>query len=289
MNATDIVATFTAERLAGRRAAIAQLLATGIAALQQAQALARESALACAEFALILRGENTQCWQVAGPAPAGCAELLAAALRPVDAAGWRQVLAASGVRAFMHGADCETWPQGSGHAAPPPLTAPAIAEALDALHAERSRLFAAGARRIARDLRSEYDHADPAPLPARLELSGVFDVLRGGSNPLLMPNLRRAACLDELERVFAVLDAAPPAPDTDNWPARLNAALRSGASAAHGRYFALRWRSNGRASLLFLRAGSLDRFNAIVAGKPASAGGFARETPAEPFTLEPAV
>ncbi|MFN7573414.1 MAG: hypothetical protein ACK5TK_18555 [Betaproteobacteria bacterium] len=106
MNATDIVTTFTAERLAGRRAAIAQLLATGIAALQRAQAVASESALACAEFALILRGEQTLCWQVTGPAPAGRDELLAAALQPVDAAGWRHVLAASGVQPFMHSAEC---------------------------------------------------------------------------------------------------------------------------------------------------------------------------------------
>ncbi|MFN7570460.1 MAG: DUF4942 domain-containing protein [Betaproteobacteria bacterium] len=182
-----------------------------------------------------------------------------------------------------------TWLQGSGTAAPPPLTAAAIAAALDELHVGRARLFAEGARRIARELCSDYSAATPAQPPARLELIGMFDVLRGAPTPLLVPNLRRAACLDDLERVFAVLDGTPPAPDAENWSARLNAALRAGAGAAHGRHFALRWRNTGRASLLFLRAGPLARFNAIAAGEPDGGRAFACECAPAPFTLEPSL
>lgn len=179
-------------------------------------------------------------------------------LQSIDGRLWRYLFEHSGLLGLMDHKAKAKWREDIDRGAFPELTAENVASTLAELHDGRREMFERGVVEVFRSLNGRLKTNRKAAYGKKQIVSGFTD--RFG-----MPERLGTERLDDLVRVFAVLDGAPePARDQQSY-ALLGKASQAGECEYTTPYVRVKWFRNGNAHVWFLRPDLLDQVNAILA------------------------
>ncbi|PAJ85842.1 DUF4942 domain-containing protein [Burkholderia ubonensis] len=253
---TDLVKSISITNLANQRVAVVERVRAALDLLGEAQALAKTAHLGFPRLVLDesygCRGRPTVTGEYAKRD-----EAEAAIVRLIDIRGWDYLLSESGLRTFMDAKAREQWSNQIAEGDVPELTAANIEATFAQLYGARGDMFERGVLQCFKRLSWDYKTNQPFKFGKRII---VRYLLSSGS-----PNFRVTNELDDLVRVFCILDSKPE-PDHRNGAYCLVSSTRQDRrSEAENDYFHLRWFKNGNGHLTFKRADLVDKMNLILA------------------------
>lgn len=219
--ATDLVKSLSITHLANQRAAVVERVRAALDLLAEAEQLAGAAHLGFPRTVLDesygCRGRPT----ITGPY-AVRADAESAIVRVIDTHGWDYLLKESGLRTFMDAKAREQWSRQISEGDVPELTAANIEATFTQLYGARGDMFERGVIQCFQTLSWDYRTNQPFKFGKRII---VTCLLNSG-----FPNHRGTDRLDDLIRVFSVLDSKP----EPRSPARhLHAAVRCATGATH--------------------------------------------------------
>lgn len=187
-------------------------------------------------------------------------EALLACRTAIDATAWRYLMQESGMRSLMSASKrCEFDDQVS-KSRMPKLTREAVYATFGALHESRADMFDQGVIECFKKLSWVYKTNLPQKFGKRIIVSYL-------TYPYGI-NTNAADHLDDLMRVFHVLDGKPEADHRQGCYVKLGSAFREQTAwpkRYQNDYFELRLFRNGNGHLCFKRAELIDAMNAIIA------------------------
>ncbi|TPA31610.1 DUF4942 domain-containing protein [Burkholderia pseudomallei] len=256
MDTTDLVKSVSITNLANQRVAVVERVRAALDLLGEAQQLAKAAHLGFPRLVLDesygCRGRPTITGEYAKRD-----EAETAIVRIIDIRGWDYLLAESGLRTFMDAKAREQWNSQIAEGDVPELTAANIEATFTRLYGARGDMFERGVLECFRQLSWNYKTNEPFKFGRKIILQYLF---RDG-----FLNYRATDKLDDLIRVFCVLDGKPE-PDHRHGAHALVAEHRqSRRTEAKNDYFHLRWFKNGNGHLTFKRADLVEQMNRILA------------------------
>ncbi|HDR9181149.1 TPA: DUF4942 domain-containing protein [Burkholderia vietnamiensis] len=256
MDQHNLVPSVSIANLANQRLAVVERVRAALDLLGEAQQLAKAAHLGFPRLVLDesygCRGRPTITGEYAKHD-----EAEAAMVRIIDVRGWDYLLSESGLRTFMDAKAREQWSNQIAEGNVPELTAANIEATFAQLYGARGDMFERGVLQCFKRLSWDYKTNQPFKFGKRII---VRYLLSSGS-----PNFRVTNELDDLIRVFCILDRKPE-PDHRHGAYSLVSSTRQGhRSEAEHDYFHLRWFKNGNGHLTFKRADLVDQMNKILA------------------------
>lgn len=187
---------------------------------------------------------------------------LPALIKEVDAGAWQYLMHESGLRSLMDSGARRKWDESIAELNVPALTAENIEATFAALHDARADMFDRGVIECFRRLSWDYKTNSPVKFGKKV----ILDFLAsnyGGSG--LHFNQERCNHLDDLCRVFHVLDGQPEPDHRDGYYCRLYSAEQQGTNELDGDYMRVRFYKKGSGHVLFKRTDLVERMNGILA------------------------
>lgn len=187
----------------------------------------------------------------------------------VDAAAWQFLMHESGLRTFMDAEARRKWDEAINEGNVPELTEGNVLATFEQLHAQRGDLFERGVIACFKRLSWHYKTNMPQKFGKRIVITFLRSQVSGpgkkwGSTTLGHPNYDRCSVLDDLSRVFHVLDEKPEPDHRQGWYARLG--RRDAVDAiVEDDYLSVRSFRNGNGHVTFKRLELVDRLNKVVA------------------------
>lgn len=175
----------------------------------------------------------------------------------IDAGAWSHLLRESGLRSFMDAKARDEWDKQISAEKTPALSRDNIEATFATLYEQRGEMFERGVVAVFRSLSWNYKTNSPVAFGKRIIVRHVRDYGYIGS--------RGANSLDDLVRVFCVLDGIPEPDHRQSLYYVINDLDRRGIREWDGPYFFVRWFLNGNAHLMFKRLDLVERMNAILA------------------------
>ncbi|MBJ9624369.1 DUF4942 domain-containing protein [Burkholderia multivorans] len=256
MDTTELVPSISIVNLANQRVAVVERVRAALDLLGEAQTLAKAAHLG---FPRLVLDESYGCRgrpTITGDY-AKRDEAEAAMVRIVDIRGWDYLLSESGLRTFMDAKAREQWSSQIAEGDVPELTAANIEATFAQLYGARGEMFERGVLQCFKRLSWDYKTNLPFKFGKRIIVRYLFS---SGS-----PNFRVTNELDDLIRVFCILDGKPE-PDHRNGAYRLVSDTRQARCCeAEHEYFHLRWFKNGNGHVSFKRPDLVDQMNQILA------------------------
>lgn len=256
MDSTELVPSISIANLANQRVAVVERVRAALDLLGEAQQLAKAAHLG---FPRLVLDESYGCRgrpTVTGDY-AKRDEAEAAIVRIVDIRGWDYLLSESGLRTFMDAKAREQWSNQIAEGDVPELTAVNIEATFAQLYGARGDMFERGVLQCFRRLSWNYKTNLPFKFGKRII---VRYLLSSGS-----PNFRVTNELDDLIRVFCILDGKPEPDHRHGAYSLLSGTRQDRRSETEHDYFHLRWFKNGNGHLTFKRADLVDQMNLILA------------------------
>lgn len=253
---TDLVKSVSIANLANQRAAVVERVRQVLDLLDEAGQIARTAHLGFPRLviddAYACRGRPT----VTGE-HANRAESEKAFLSTIDARGWNYLLSESGLRTFMDARAREEWASQIANGDVPELTITNIEATFEQLYGARGDMFERGVIQCFRRLSWDYKRNEPFRFGKRIIVKRLLS--EGCINHRVTDEL------DDLIRVFSVLDGKPE-PDHRHGAYYLIAhAQGSRNTEAENSWFHLRWFRNGNGHLTFRRSDLVEKMNRILA------------------------
>ncbi|NKA33288.1 DUF4942 domain-containing protein [Ralstonia pseudosolanacearum] len=253
---TDLVKSISVINLANQRAAVVERIRMALDLLAEAEQLARAAHLGFPRLVLdnsyAQRGTATVTGEYAKRA-----EAEKAILHTIDAQGWNHLLHESGLRTFMDARARAQWHQQIADGEVPELTAANIEATFTELHGARGDMFERGVLECFRRLSWNYKTNQPFRFGKRIIMKSLFSygsLNHHGTNEL-----------DDLMRVFHVLDSKPEVDHRTGVYYLISHARQQRQAEAENDYLHLRWFKNGNGHLTFKRPDLIDRMNLILA------------------------
>lgn len=271
----DLVKSISIDNLLNQRAAV-------IDRFRQAQALLAEAEQMLAAAGIMGKYNNFQTllmgdWRISTIDLLNGEKGLQQIIQRIDAWAWDKLLHDSGLRTFMHAEARESWDRQIQELKCPPLTHETIAETFRALHASRGQMMEDGVVAVFKKLSWHYKTNLPQRFGKRLVITHL--VCPNGT-----PSYSGRACnsLDDLVRVFCVLDGKPEPDHRQGMYSQISDALEGKPEQDHRvsmycqisdnrhnrfldhEYFTLKWFKNGNGHLTFKRPDLVDELNAII-------------------------
>jgi hypothetical protein len=187
-------------------------------------------------------------------------EALNACRAAIDATAWRYLMQESGMRSLMSASKRSEFDDQVSKSRMPELTREAVYATFGALHESRAEMFDQGVIECFKKLSWEYKTNLPQKFGKRIIVSYLSYTYGINSNA--------ADRLDDLMRVFHVLDGKPEADYRQGCYAQLGAAFREQTAwpkSYQNDYFELRLFRNGNGHLCFKRPELIDAMNTIIA------------------------
>lgn len=256
MDTTDLVKSISIANLANQRTAIVERIHAALDLLGEAQQLSTAAHL---RFPRLVLDESYGCRgrpSVTGDY-AKRDEAQAAMVRIVDVHGWHYLLAESGMRTFMDAKAREQWNRQIAEGDVPELTVANVEATFAQLYGARGDMLERGVLQCFRRLSWDYRTNQPFRFGKKIIVKYLLS--QGGSNYHVTNEL------DDLTRVFSVLDGKPEPDHRHGISSLISHAQRLRKTEAENAYFQLRWFKNGNGHLTFLRADLVDRMNKILA------------------------
>lgn len=263
MSTAELVKSVSIANLVNQRAAVMEKLAQGLSLLREAADLAGAAHVGFPDIGMNCRGGRDFDHRVTGSYRASVDELVMAAAKAVDASAWAYLMNESGLRTFMDAAARREWDGKVCALDVPPLTVENITATFTALHDSRGDLFDRGVVNCFRALSWNYKTNQPFKFGKRVILRYLLQPYGSGASRWLSVNVDRTNRLDDLDRVFHLLDDKPEPDHRNGWRQRINSNSKAGETA--GAYFSVKWFLNGNGHLTFSRPDLVDKMNQILA------------------------
>ncbi|GAB7534629.1 DUF4942 domain-containing protein [Burkholderia sp. 3C] len=256
MDSTDLVKSISIANLANQRVAVVDRVRAALDLLDEAQQLAKSAHLGFPRLVLDesygCRGRPTITGEYAKRD-----EAEAAVVRIIDIRGWDYLLKESGLRTFMDAQAREQWSRQIAEGDVPELTAANIEATFTQLYGARGDMFERGVLQCFRRLSWNYKTNQPFKFSKRIIVK--YLLLQGSTNHRVTDEL------DDLLRVFSVLDAQPEPDHRHGIYSLISDAQRTRQMEAENDYFHLRWFKNGNGHLTFKRPNLVSAMNQILA------------------------
>lgn len=188
----------------------------------------------------------------------------------IDAAAWQYLMHESGLRSLMDATARQKWDGAINDGKIPELTDANIRSTFAMLHDQRGDMFERGVVACFKALSWSHTTNLPQKFGKRAILrfvrGQVAPVRRGSSGTRLgSPNYNRCSSLDDLERVFHVLDGKPEPDHRQGWYGRIGAARSVNDPDPESDYLRVSTFRNGNGHLTFKRLDLVDKMNRIIA------------------------
>lgn len=174
-------------------------------------------------------------------------------LAQIDGKAWDLLMKESGLRTFMDSSARDQWDEATRGCNTPPLTAENIKHTFADLYNQRGSMFERGVIKSFQDLSWDYKTNSPCKFGKKIIVEYMGGV--GWS-----PCSTRCNKIDDLERVFHILDGKPEPDHRDGWYARL-----CGKTEAESDYIIGKRCKNGNGHFKFKRLDLVDKMNTIIA------------------------
>ncbi|HEY4370013.1 MAG TPA: DUF4942 domain-containing protein [Steroidobacteraceae bacterium] len=187
-----------------------------------------------------------------------------AARRQIDFGGWDYLMSESGLISFMDAKAREQWRKQLESDQLPPLTADNIISTFRHVHSTREEMFERGVISLFKRLSWDYKTNLPFRFGKRLIFRHLFTIY-GNNFDHSFVNHTTCDELDDLTRVFHVLDGRPEPDHRDGFYRHIGDAHRAKQMEWSGEYFSLKWFKKGTGHLIFHREDRVDQLNQILA------------------------
>lgn len=256
MNSNTLVPSISIANLANQRVAVVERVRAALDLLGEAQQLAKAAHLG---FPRLVLDESYGCRgrpTITGE-HATRDEAETSMVRIIDIRGWDYLLSESGLRTFMDAKARDQWSNQIAEGDVPELTAANIEATFAQLYGARSDMFERGVLQCFKHLSWNYKTNQPFKFGKRVIVKYLFS--QGSSN------YHTTNELDDLMRVFNVLDGKPEPDHRHGISGLIQDAQRQRKTEAENTYFHLRWFKNGNGHLTFLRPDLVEQMNKILA------------------------
>ncbi|UJB67603.1 DUF4942 domain-containing protein (plasmid) [Acidovorax sp. YS12] len=254
----ELVKSVSIENMVNQRAAVVARLNQALDLIAEAEALAAAANVGFPRLVIdnhyALRGRTlTLCGQYASRDD----DVRAAMLRTVDGPAWQYLMKESGLRTFMDAEARSKWDNQIHEGDVPELTAENVRATFGALYGSRGEMFERGVLECFRRLSWNYKTNEPFKFGKRIILNYLFSY---GS-----PNHRTTDQLDDLLRVFYVLDGKPEPDHRNGFYLMVSDARQRGETQAENAYLHVKWFKKGSGHVLFKRPDLVEKMNGILA------------------------
>jgi hypothetical protein len=187
----------------------------------------------------------------------------------VDAGAWQHLMHESGLRSLMDAKAREDWDRSIDREDVPELTDANIRSTFGMLHGARSEIFERGVIGCFRSLSWSHRTNLPQKFGRRIVLRFMRTPVTGRfgepRSSLGSPDHRSCDTLDDLARVFSVLDGRPEPDHRSGWYGRMSRCGSLTDPEPEDEYMRVRSFRNGNAHVTFRRPDLVDGLNRIVA------------------------
>ena len=256
-NPQDLTPSVSIEALLLKRDAILERYRSALQLIIEAQDIAKDSGLGDARFLIEeSRGGRHSLSDAAAP------ELIR---QNVDARAWAHLMHESGLRSFLDAKARSDWDKNIAAGSVPCLSLQNIVSTFGAIHAARDEYFERGVIEVFKKLSWDYKTNQPFRFGKRIILNHLVSVWGNPKDKHVTLNHRTADELDDLVRIFSVLDGKPEPDHRAGMYAKLSPAIRDAVQDVDTEYFSVRWFFKGTGHLTFKRPPLVDALNAILA------------------------
>lgn len=188
----------------------------------------------------------------------------------LDASAWQHLLYESGIRTLMDAKARAEWDEKIMNAQVPELTSINIKETFGQLYNSRDEIFERGVINCFKALSWHYKTNRPFAFGKRLVMRGIRGHVTptragGGGTSLGYVNQRNTDQLDDLSRVFHVMDGKPEPDHRQGWYSLLNQCNKTTDPDPENAYLKIRSFRNGNGHVTFKRPDLVAKMNAILA------------------------
>ena len=251
-----VVPSASIENLINQRAAALERYEKAIALLQEANQIVQHAGLGEIRFEV---NESPRPENLLGT------HGLSSIRRALDLAGWRHLMNESGLRTFMDAKARAEWDANLDDESLPELTHDTISATFAAIHGSRGELFERGVVEMFRNLLWSYKTNSPVKFGKRVIVKQLFTTYGNTQDRWLSLNHRTTNELDDLTRVFCVVDGVPQPDHRQGAYTQLSQQNKATQREAEFTYFSVRWFLNGNGHVTFKRPDLVDQLNRILA------------------------
>ncbi len=253
----EVVKSVSVENLVNQRDAVMQRVTDAVALLKEAHEIAKAAHIGFPRMVIdnhyALRGRNVAvCGEFSNSVDA-----LDSVRRLVDAGAWDYLLKESGLRTFMDASARDQWRNQISEGEIPVLNLANVRGTFSQLYDSRAAMFERGVLECFRRLSWNYKTNEPFKFGKRIILGGLL------SNG--WPNSKETDKIDDLLRVFHILDGKPEADHRSGIYSLIVAATKKSVGELEAECIGLRWFKKGSGHITFKRPDLVDRLNAILA------------------------
>lgn len=263
-HAGQLVKSVSIENMVNQRAAVLERVRNAIGVLREARDIARQANIGFPRFKL----EERRYMGCAVLDTDRAADTEDAIVREVDAFAWQYLMTESGLRTFMDAEARRKWDEGIAKGDFPPFTLESVEATFRNLYWARGEMFERGVLEVFKHLSWDYKTNRPFAFGKRIILRyvrGSITAARGGGTSLGYVNHDKANQLDDLTRVFHVLDGKPEPDHRAGWYSLLGRADKTTDPDAENDYMRVACFRNGNGHATFKRMDLVDKMNQILA------------------------
>jgi hypothetical protein len=186
--------------------------------------------------------------------------------KEIDASAWAYLMNESGLRTFFDATARKEWDEKIGKRLVPPLTLENVRFTFEAIHGARDDYFDRGV--IALFKRLSWDYKTNLPFRFGKRIIKQYLLSNYGSKTSakwVHVNHTATDELDDLVRVFSVVDGKPEPDHRNSAFTALNQAVQARSQDVDLEYFSIKWYWNGNGHITFKRPDLIDKLNSIIA------------------------
>lgn len=251
----SLIPSMSLDEFVRRRTVVLKRIESAVQTLCEACALANAAQLGLPR--IYIEGYSLYSTPITAP------DALEATRKQVDSGGWSYLMSQSGLMTFMDAKAREDWRKQLDSDTLPPLTSENIRYAFARVYRTRAEMFERGLITIFERLSRDYRTNQPSRLGKRVILRRLFISYEGDFAHAFV-NQSITNELDDLLRVFHVLDGKPEPDHRDGFYKLIDRAHTAQQVGWDGEYFRLRWYHKGSCHVTFKRADLVETINAIL-------------------------
>jgi hypothetical protein len=260
-----IVKSVSVENMVNQRAAVVERIDRALTLLTEARELAIAAGLG---FPRLKIDENKYgCYSMVDPEHRKTVD--ESMRKIVDIGGWQHLMSESGLRTFMDAKAREAWDKQVHEGNVPELTLENVVATFQSLHASRGDMFERGVIECFKALSWHYRTNRPFKFGKRCIIRYIRGQITaregGGGTALAYVNYQNVNKLDDLTRVFSVLDGKAEPDHRQGWYSLLGKVNKTTDPDAENEYMRVKCFRNGNGHITFTRPDLVDQLNAIVA------------------------
>jgi hypothetical protein len=263
-----VVKSVSIDNMLNQRAAVMQRVEQALAILREARDLAGAANIGFPRFKI---DENVYSLSATLLDNDCAAEVMEKIGKLVDRFAWQHMMNESGLRTFMDAKAREDWGRAIEKYDFPEFTFQNISATFRMLYSSRMDMFERGVVAVFRYLSWDYKTNRPFAFGKRVVMRGIRAHVTGSGHKWGCPknfgylSHHGTNALDDLVRVFSVLDGKPEPDHRGGMWSQISGADHRKEDFYDGPYFHLRWFLNGNGHLTFKRPDLVDKMNRILA------------------------